>query len=187
MAENADTAPGTHPDAVVVNDDGTVTAHGRRAFVWVHDESTGARYDVPATMLPRTGLRPVEGYPVNRRPHARPAKPAVLLGDLPVTAGRVITTDNAPELTGAVAAARAAAAASSVSTEPVAPAGLDSSTSDAGATPATEPAVSPAGDTTTETGEQPAGEPAEATAGGDAGDAAAAESTTTTKARRSAR
>lgn len=134
MAETAQTAvPGTHPDAVVINDDGTVTAHGRRAWVWVHDEGTGSRYDVPASMLPRQGLRPVEGYPVNTRPHARTPKTALLLTDIPVTAGRASTAAAAEPVSPELAAARAAAAA------------LSASTSAAGASPAIEPDVEAAG------------------------------------------
>jgi hypothetical protein len=168
MAETAQTpAPGTHPDAVVVNEDGSVTAHGRKAWVWVHDETSGARYDVPATMLPRKGLRVVEGYPVNLKPQARAPKSALLLGDVPLTAGRVVVADGSEPVDAKLAAARAASAATSTTTEPTLGAGPAGDT-EAGATPATDTA-----------GELAGGDQAEA-AGDDAGDAAAA--TTTTKA-----
>lgn len=112
MAETAQNpAPGTHPDAVVINDDGSVATRKGKGFVWVHDETTGARYDVPARMLPRHGLRVVEGYPVNYQPQARAAKPAVLLGDLSPTAGKVVVSDGTP-VPAAIAAARTAVAAS---------------------------------------------------------------------------
>jgi hypothetical protein len=105
MADSAQTpAPGTHPDAVVINDDGSVTTRRGKGWVWVHDEGTGARYDVPARMLPRAGITPVPGYPVNYKPHARTPKPALALADVGGTAGRF-------------AQAQAAAAAGDVSAE----------------------------------------------------------------------
>lgn len=121
MAEDATNpaAPGTHPDAVVINDDGSVTTRTGRGWVWVHDETTGARCDVPPSMLPRPGLTVVPGYPVNYGPQARPPKPKLLLGDVPTTAGRATS---AGEVSADVAAARASAAALTTSTGPV---GLD--------------------------------------------------------------
>ncbi len=96
MADDAtpETTPG-HPDAVVINDDGSVTTRGGRGFVWVTEDVTGARYDVPASMLPRSGLTPVPGYPVNYRPVGRTAKsrlrlssdPAAPTGDAGESAG----------------------------------------------------------------------------------------------------
>lgn len=74
MAETANQAPGTHPDAVIINDDGTVTTRYQRGFVWVRDDATGNRFDVPARMLPRQGLTVVPNYPVNYDPTARPVK-----------------------------------------------------------------------------------------------------------------
>lgn len=79
----AGTKPTTAPDAtVVVNDDGSVTAHGPRAWVWCTDESTGARMDIPASMLPKPGLTPVPGYSVNLKTRGRDAKSAVELSTL---------------------------------------------------------------------------------------------------------
>jgi hypothetical protein len=183
MAETAQTpAPGTHPDAVVVNDDGSVTQHGRKAWIWVHDETSGARYDVPAAMLPRKGLRVVDGYPVNLRPQARAPKPALLLGDVAASPGRVSIAGEQP-VDARVAAARVASAATSTTSEPLLPAGpVGGEQSEAGATPATEPVA----------GDQPAGEPTDAagtdagdqaTAAGDAGDQAETTTTTTRKGR----
>lgn len=121
MADNATTpAPGTHPDAVVINDNGSVTTRKGKGFVWVHDESTGARYDVPASMLPRPGLTPVVGYPVNYRPTGRTPKTALLLGDLPVSSGRASSAAAEP-VSAELAAARATAASLTSSTEPPAP------------------------------------------------------------------
>lgn len=118
MADDATTpAPGTHPDAAVINDNGSVTTRKGKGFVWVHDETTGARYDVPARMLPRAGIRPVEGYPVNYQPQARAPKTALQLGDLPPTAGRASSAP-AVEVGPELAAARAAEAAVTGSTEP---------------------------------------------------------------------
>jgi hypothetical protein len=75
MAETANkTAPGTHPDAVIINDDGSVTTRYQRGFVWVSDDASGNRFDVPARMLPREGLTVVPGYPVNYDPTGRPPK-----------------------------------------------------------------------------------------------------------------
>lgn len=122
MADNATTPdPGTHPDAVVINKDGSVSTRTRKAWVWVEDGVTGARCDVPATMLPRSGLTPVPGYPVNYQPQARAPKPALLLGQLPATAGRATSTPDEEESPG-LAAARASAAALTTTTGPV---GLD--------------------------------------------------------------
>lgn len=113
MADNAETTtPGAHPDAVVINENGSVNTRNGKGFVWVHDEITGARYDVPARMLPRQGLRVVEGYPVNYQRDARAAKPAVLLGDLAPTAGRVVVADASVPVDSDLAAARTALAAS---------------------------------------------------------------------------
>lgn len=118
MADDATTpAPGTHPDAVVINDNGSVTTRKGKGFVWVHDESTGARYDVPARMLPRAGIRAVEGYPVNYQPQGRAPKTALQLGDLPATAGRA-SSPPAVEVGPELAAARAAEASVTGSTEP---------------------------------------------------------------------
>lgn len=117
MADDATTpAPGTHPDAVVINDNGSVTTRKGKGFVWVHDESTGARYDVPARMLPRAGIRPVEGYPVNYQPQGRSPKTALQLGDLAPTAGRA-SSPPAVEVGPELAAARAAEASVTGSTE----------------------------------------------------------------------
>jgi hypothetical protein len=74
MAETANKAPGTHPDAVIINDDGSVTTRYQRGFVWVSDDKTGNRFDVPARMLPRQGLTVVPNYPVNYDPTGRPVK-----------------------------------------------------------------------------------------------------------------
>lgn len=64
-----------------VNSDGTVTT-SRRAFVWCQDESTGGRFDVPAQTLPRSGVRPIEGYPLNFKRQGRNGKTrAQLAGD----------------------------------------------------------------------------------------------------------
>jgi hypothetical protein len=116
MADNAQTpGPGTHPDAVVINDDGSVsTRPGKKAWVWVTDEGTGARYDVPASMLPRSGITPVPGYPVNYEPHARTPKPALALGDVGGTAGafaRAQAQESAGEIDPKLVAARASVAA----------------------------------------------------------------------------
>lgn len=107
MADNAtDTTPGTHPDAVVINSNGSVTTRGGKGWVWVTDEATGARVDVPASMLPRAGVAPVPGYPVHYGPVGRAPKTRLQLGDKPPTAGRAAgpAEDLSPEL----AAARAA-------------------------------------------------------------------------------
>ncbi|WP_285475230.1 hypothetical protein [Actinoplanes sp. NBRC 101535] len=67
--------PATAPGATVqVNSDGSVTAHGPRAWVWCTDESTGARADYPASMLPKAGLKPVAGYEVNFKKVGRSPK-----------------------------------------------------------------------------------------------------------------
>lgn len=96
MAETPDTAPG-HPDAVVINDDGSVTTRGGRGFVWVTDDRSGARYDVPARILPRRGLTPVPGYPVNYRAQARTTKPQRPLGETPPAARPRRKTKTSPE------------------------------------------------------------------------------------------
>jgi hypothetical protein len=84
MADNAttETAPGTHPDAAVINDDGSVTTRTGEGWVWCTDTSTGARVDIPARLLPKKGVTPVPGYPVNYTPIGRTPKPAVLLAGL---------------------------------------------------------------------------------------------------------
>lgn len=100
MADTSKTAPGPHPDAVVVNDDGTVTEHGRKAWIWCTDTSTGSRADYPASMLPVDGLVPVSGYPANLTRFGRPAKSrAELVGeaDLDTAASRAaLTVSSAP-------------------------------------------------------------------------------------------
>lgn len=159
MADSAkDTTPGTHPDAVIINDNGSVTTRGGRGFVWVSDEKNGARYDVPAGMLPRAGLTPVPGYPVNYKPRARAPKPAVLLGDLTPTAGR--SALRAGPVPAEVAAARAAAASVTGTTGTVPSAGTDDGQDDTGDGQADTAA---AGSTTTSTTKA-------GTAGGKAGD-----------------
>lgn len=60
-----------------VDSKGQVPTDGRKAFVWVQDADTGHRYDVPARSLPRRGLTPVEGYPLNYNDGGRPAKSRV--------------------------------------------------------------------------------------------------------------
>lgn len=55
--------------------DGLTEAVVRRAFVWCQDAATGHRYDVPAVRLPVDGVIPVDGYPLNFKPQARPGKP----------------------------------------------------------------------------------------------------------------
>lgn len=76
MADSTtDTAAGTHPDAVKINQDGTVDTGGRRAWVWCKDPTTGHRFDVLASRLPRRGAEPVPGYPLNFRRVARDGKP----------------------------------------------------------------------------------------------------------------
>lgn len=65
-----------------VNEDGTVDTGGRPAWVWCQDPSTGHRFDYPSRALPRNGVEPVEGYPLNFKKHARPAKTRLqLAGD----------------------------------------------------------------------------------------------------------
>lgn len=75
MADDAQTTTTPADDGRArVTSKGTVDTGGRRAFVWVTDESTGHRYDVPARRLPVKGLRVVEGYPLNFKTFGRPAK-----------------------------------------------------------------------------------------------------------------
>lgn len=59
-----------HPDQ-----DGSVDTGGRRAYVWCQDDTTGHRYDVPATRLPMPGVTPINRYPLNFRALARHPKP----------------------------------------------------------------------------------------------------------------
>lgn len=86
----ADTNPNLEPGApVVIDDDGRVTAHGPKAWIWCTDESTGARIDVPAGRLPREGLTPVDGYEVNFGRFGRDPKPATdLAGGAPAAKSR---------------------------------------------------------------------------------------------------
>lgn len=48
-------------------------ARGVIPFVWVQDDDTGHRYDVPETSL-RDGMTPVKDYPLNITGMARPTK-----------------------------------------------------------------------------------------------------------------
>lgn len=48
-------------------------ARGVIPFVWVQDDDTGHRYDVPEPSV-RTGMTPVPGYPLNFDRAARPTK-----------------------------------------------------------------------------------------------------------------
>ncbi len=77
--------PDTNPSrqrgaTVVVGDDGRVTEHGPKAWIWCTDTSTGARIDYPARLLPKEGIEPVPGYEVNFGRQARDPKPATDLG-----------------------------------------------------------------------------------------------------------
>jgi hypothetical protein len=57
-------------------------------WIWVRDDTTGACYDVEEKAL-RRGMTPVEGYPPNSGPGARPrrAKPFVGKDGQPDTPG----------------------------------------------------------------------------------------------------
>jgi hypothetical protein len=133
MAETAETtAPGTHPDAVVINQDGSVTTKAGKGWVWCTDESTGHRLDFPAHLLPRKGVTPVPGYPVNYRPVARAPKTQVQLGDTPPTAGH--PTAAAGAVPAEVAAARAAEASVTTTTDPRLPASDAGTAQSTGAT-----------------------------------------------------
>ncbi|WP_341719935.1 hypothetical protein QQG74_09615 [Micromonospora sp. FIMYZ51] len=50
----------------------TRTPTGRVPFVWVQDDTTGHRYDVPENAI-RAGMTPVPDYPKNTTGRARPA------------------------------------------------------------------------------------------------------------------
>lgn len=75
MADDA-TPPTTPADdgRARVNPDGTVDTGGRRAFVWCEDELTGHRFDVPSRALPKSGVKVVEGYPLNFKRFGRNGK-----------------------------------------------------------------------------------------------------------------
>lgn len=49
------------------------SGNGRVPFVWVTDDSTGHRYDVPQNAI-RPGMTPVEGYELNYTKNARRTK-----------------------------------------------------------------------------------------------------------------
>lgn len=98
----ADTNPNLEPGAlVVVDDDGKVTAHGPKTWIWCTDESTGARIDIPASRLPKDGLTPVDGYAVNFGRFARDPKPATdLAGGSPAPKSRTRRSGSSNEETG---------------------------------------------------------------------------------------
>lgn len=48
-------------------------ADGRPPFVWVEDDDTGHRYDIPQTAV-RAGMTAVPGYPLNWSGKARAPK-----------------------------------------------------------------------------------------------------------------
>lgn len=80
MADTTDSGPGTHPDAVKINDDGTPDTGGRTGWVWVEDPATGGRMDVHTSRAAwhiARGRKVVPGYPFNPGTSARPPKPAV--------------------------------------------------------------------------------------------------------------
>lgn len=81
--------PNKQPGAkVVIEDDGSVTAHGRNAWIWCTDAVSGARLDYPARRLPKEGLEPVPGYEVNFTPFARDSKSSTNLAGEPPAATR---------------------------------------------------------------------------------------------------
>lgn len=171
MAENAETtAPGTHPDAVVVNSDGSVTTKGGRGYVWCTDEGTGHRMDFPARLLPRKGVTPVPGVPVNYKAVGRSPKVRVQLGDSPPTAGHP-AHGAAAEVSPELAAARAAEASVTGTTDPRPPSGgeavQDPPAQDGAAQDGTAP----------DAGDQPTADNSTPTA--DAGGAGTTSSTTT--------
>lgn len=47
-------------------------------WIWVKDDVTGAHYDVEERAL-RSGMTPVEGYPANSGPGARPRRTKPLI------------------------------------------------------------------------------------------------------------
>jgi hypothetical protein len=64
-------------------------------WIWVEDDVTGARYDVEERAL-RSGMTPVEGYPKNSGPGARPraVKPFVDKAGQPATPARTEPADS---------------------------------------------------------------------------------------------
>lgn len=74
MADATTTTTPASYGRAYVSSKGTVDTGGRRAWVWCQDADTGHRYDVLASRLPRKGLTPVEGYPLNFKQTAREAK-----------------------------------------------------------------------------------------------------------------
>jgi hypothetical protein len=48
-------------------------------WIWCRDDTTGAHYDVEESAL-RSGMTPVEGYPTNSGPGARPRETKPFIG-----------------------------------------------------------------------------------------------------------
>lgn len=83
---------------VKINEDGSVTAHGRKAWIWCSDDETGARFDLAAHLLPKQGVTPVAGYPVNTGRFAREAKSRTQLpaGGAAAAAGAALVGESGP-------------------------------------------------------------------------------------------
>jgi hypothetical protein len=64
----------------------SVNTRGRVPFVWVEDDTTGHRYDVPETAV-RKGMTPVDGVEKNYGRRPRPTKHFVGKGGEPSTPG----------------------------------------------------------------------------------------------------
>lgn len=66
--------PNAAPVGARVNSSGGVDTGGRKAWIWVQDETTGHRFDVRAAALPTPDVTVVVDYPINYRADSRPGK-----------------------------------------------------------------------------------------------------------------
>ena len=94
MADTKKSSKPGHDGKAKVSEGGTVDTGGRPGWVWVTDDVSGHRFDIRSNRLPRAGLTPVEGYPINYNQFARPGKTRAELGSdvapAPVDAGELV-------------------------------------------------------------------------------------------------
>jgi hypothetical protein len=111
-----------------VNPDGTVDTGGRRAFVWCEDEVTRHRFDVPSRVLPKSGIKVIEGYPLNFKRAGRTGKTRLQLVADPAETDvhGDVGESGAPESTTSGDAVQAAQAAATQPVEERAPEGVPS-------------------------------------------------------------